>query len=168
MEVVHQSLWSRLWNRIKPQLSGKRIYIYDKLYLTRYYLWGNGSGKGFELYLHKLHQVDSFRWLHNHPWPWFLSLVLVNRYIQETYDTVTRENRTETIRWINLFRNTTRYHSISELPKGTAVSLVVVPPKSHDYEWGYWDHENEKHVPDNVVGHESAYIVKFGRKELLD
>ena len=168
MEVVERGFWGRFWERIRPQLSGKKIFVYGKPYLTRYYLWGNGSGRSYEIYLHNMHDIDSFRWLHNHPWPWFLSLVLVNRYEQETYETTQKVRRHETIRWVNLFRNTTRYHSIRALPKGSAWTLVLVPPKKQNYEWGYWNDETQSHVPDNLVGHESARVVEFGRKKLLD
>ena len=50
------------------RFGGKTIFVYDKLYLTRYYILGDGSGTWFEIYVHHMHATDSFRWLHNHPW----------------------------------------------------------------------------------------------------
>ncbi|MCY4143426.1 MAG: hypothetical protein OXG08_07060 [Gammaproteobacteria bacterium] len=150
------------------QISGKTIFVYDKPYLTRYYLIGNGSGKTFEVYLHYMHKVDEFRWLHNHPWNWFLSLVIYGSYWQETFNSKTRRHSRQHIRLFNLFRKTSQYHAIRELPTGSAWTVVVTPPKRRNYEWGYWDPASECHIDDATVGHESASTVTFGRKTLLD
>ena len=72
------------------------------------------------------------------------------------------------IRWFNVFRGLNRYHSIRELPRGSAWTLVLAPPKLKDYNWGYWNDETNEHVEDNVIGHESAHIEIFGNKQLKD
>lgn len=154
--------------RLLRSVSGKIIFVYDKPYLTRYYLLGNGSGSTFEVYLHHMHKVDEFRWLHNHPWTWFLSLVLSGSYWQETFDSSSRQHSKQHIRRFNLFRGTSHYHAIRNLPKGSAWTLVVAPPKRRDYEWGYWDPATESHIEDVAIGHESAKTVTFGKKKLLD
>lgn len=159
---------NRLLKWFLRNTSGKTIFVYDEPYLTRYYLFGNGSGKSFEVYVHHMHKVDEFRWLHNHPWRWFLSIVLAGSYRQETLDRRTGSSRHQHIRRLNLFRRFERYHAIRELPRGTAWTLVIVPPKCHDYEWGYWDSENGCHVADETIGHESARTKTFGKKILED
>ncbi len=155
-------------HKFLKRFGGKTIYVYDKLYLTRYYLLGDGSGKSFEIYVHNMHATDSFRWLHNHPWKWFLSFVFSGSYIQDTYDRNTNMFGKQHIRWFNVFRGLNRYHSIRELPRGSAWTLVLTPPKLKDYDWGYWNDETNEHVKDNVIGHESAHIEIFGNKQLKD
>ncbi|MXW54862.1 MAG: hypothetical protein F4X44_04335 [Gammaproteobacteria bacterium] len=155
-------------NWLLQKTSGKTIYVYDEPYLTRYYLLGNGSGKSFEIYVHHMHKIDEFRWLHNHPWRWFLSIVLSGSYWQETLNCRNGKHKHEHIRRLNLFRKLDQYHAIRELPKGTAWTLVVVPPKQHDHQWGYWDTETSCHISDETIGHESARTETFGRKVLKD
>ena len=160
---------NRLWlHRLLKRFGGKTIYVYDKKYLTRYYLWGNGSGDSFELYVHHMRATDSFRWLHNHPWKWFISFVFSGSYVQDTYNRDTKKSGKQHIRWFNIFRGINRYHSIRELPRGTAWTLVLAPPKLKDYNWGYWNDETNEHIEDNLIGHESARIEIFGNKLLKD
>lgn len=164
----HYSSPSGLLHKLLHRFGGKTIYVHDQLYLTRYYLLGDGSGRGFEVYVHHMHAVDSFRWLHNHPWHWFLSFVFRGSYEQDTFNRETSVNRKQTIRWFNLFRGLHQYHAIRSLPKGHAYTLVIAPPKIKDYEWGYWDDNTGRHIPDNKIGHESAHIKVFGSKVLKD
>ena len=159
---------TRLFQRLLRRASGKTIYIYGKPYLTRYYLLGDGSGKGPEVYVHHMHQIDDFRWLHNHPWCWFLSIMLAGSYLQETFNRKSRREKTVHIRRFNLFRGFNLYHAIRELPQGEAWTFVVVPPKTRTYEWGYWDPQSNLHVEDAKIGHESAQIKTFGSKILKD
>ena len=160
---------NRTWlHRLLRRFGGKTIYIYDNRYLTRYYLWGNGSGESFEIYVHHMHATDSFRWLHNHPWKWFISFVFSGSYVQDTYNRDTNKFGQQHIRWFNLFRSLNRYHSIRELPRGDAWSLVLAPCKLDEYNWGYWNDETNEHVEDNLIGHESARIEIFGNKQLKD
>lgn len=160
---------NRSWlHRLLRRFGGKTIHVYDKLYLTRYYLVGDGSGESFEIYVHHMHATDSFRWLHNHPWKWFISFVFAGSYVQDTYDRRTNEFGEQHVHWLNLFRGLNRYHSIRELPTGSAWTLVLTPPKLKDYNWGYWNEEANEHVEDNKIGHESARIEVFGNKVLKD
>ena len=166
-EKSYPALKGRL-HKLLSRFGGKTIYVHDQLYLTRYYLLGDGSGRGFEIYVHHMHAVDSFRWLHNHPWRWFLSFVFRGSYVQDTYNRKTKGKNKQTIRWINLFRGLHRYHAIRSLPKGQTCTLVIAPPKLKNYEWGYWDDNLNQHIEDNVIGHESAHTVVFGSKILKD
>ena len=159
---------STLLQRLLRRTSGKTIYVYGEPYLTRYYLVGNGSGRGFEVYVHNMHKVDQFRWLHNHPWNWFLSIVLSGYYVQDIFNRRTNHSKKQNIRLVNLFRGLHRYHAIRELPKGEAWTLVLVPPKKKAFEWGYWNPESQSHIQDNEIGHESARTETFGKKVLLD
>ena len=152
-------------------ISGRCIYIDNEPYLTRYYLWGNGSGKGLEVYFHFLHKPDQERWLHNHPWKWFFSIVLKGHYIQSVIEphSTHPERRIERIRFFNFFRNTERYHSISEVAKGGTWTLVIVPPKTQSQQpWGYWNEETKTHEPDDGLPNPNTETVKFGPKHLYD
>lgn len=155
-------------HRILKRFGGKTIYVHDHRYLTRYYLLGDGSGKGFEIYVHHMHDVDSFRWLHNHPWQWFLSFVVSKSYIQDVFDQSTNLRKQQHIRWFNLFRGLHRYHAIRKLPNNEAWTVVLTPPKLQNYEWGYWDEEHQLHIEDVSIGHESARTEIFGSKLLKD
>lgn len=160
---------NRNWiHRLLRRFGGKTIFVYGKRYLTRYYLWGNGSGTSFEIYVHHMHATDGFRWLHNHPWKWFISFVFSGSYIQETFNRETRTFGKQHIRWLNLFRGLNRYHAIRELPNGDAWTLVIAPPKLKNYNWGYWNDDSNEHIADSLIGHESAHIEIFGNKLLKD
>ena len=58
----------------------KLIYRGDKPYLERYYL---GSILGVTFYLHRFVSADKERDIHNHPWGWGGSLILLGSYIEE-------------------------------------------------------------------------------------
>lgn len=158
---------SRFVETILSWFSGKRIFIDEKPYLTRYYLVGDGSGTSTEIYLHHIQAIDHFRWLHNHPWPWFLSIVLRGTYTQDVAIPGIRPSETVNVRWLNFFRGQDRYHAIRSLPSGDAWSLVVVP-KKNDHVWGYWDTREQRHVPDDSLINQSSRTVLFGSKKIVD
>ena len=115
-----------------------------------------------------MHDVDPFRWLHNHPWRWFVSIVLSGGYQQDIYYSDKRKTASERIRFVNFFFGSNRYHAIRYLPKGKAWTLVLVPPKMKRSNWGYWDSVQQKHVVDDQIGHLSSHVEKFGKKRLFD
>ncbi|MCY4130597.1 MAG: hypothetical protein OXG15_15340 [Gammaproteobacteria bacterium] len=157
-------------DRIVKKLSGKRIFLNGKPYLTRYYLKGDGSGRRFELYLHFIQLKDPYRWLHNHPWPWFLSIVLRGHYAQEVLCPATNTGRKRVhVRYFNLFRGKNRYHAISDVPEKGVWTLVLVPPKSRRTErWGYWNEEDEVHEPDTGDASSDCDTVRFGAKRTFN
>ena len=156
--------------RILRGLSGKRIYLNGKPYLTRYYLLGDGSGKGYEVYLHHIQREDPYRWLHNHPWRWFLSIVLRGGYKQEVLQLPGEgPHKTQRVRFINLFRGQNRYHAITELPKKGAWTLVIVPPKMRESRrWGYWNEDAKVHEPDSGDESEGCETIRFGTKQTFN
>jgi hypothetical protein len=62
-----------------------------RLYMTRYALWGHLTGDGQSkarrwfpnLYVHQMHAPDLDPSLHDHPWPWAVSLILLGGYREE-------------------------------------------------------------------------------------
>lgn len=153
-------------SRLLQKFGGKHIYLNGRPYLSRYYLWGNGLGDGFEVYLHHIQQHDSYRYLHNHPWQWFFSIVLKGYYTQLVLNPEqSNERLVQRVRLFNLFRSSTRYHSISEVPEDGVWTLVIVPKKLRSEErWGYWNEDAGVHVPDLGEANRDCVTVRFGRK----
>ncbi len=74
----------------------------------------------WHLYLHHMHAPDADPCLHNHPWPWGLSWVLLGGYREERMVTSPVHAEMQT-RWLhapalNALRGTT-FHRISEIKK---------------------------------------------------
>ena len=155
---------------ILKRFSGKRIFLDGKPYLTRYYLVGDGSGRSFELYLHYIQLKDPYRWLHNHPWRWFLSIVLRGSYTQEVLCPATNPTRkTIRVRYLNLFRGANRYHAISDVPKQGVWTLVLVPPKSRGtLRWGYLNENDQIHEPDTGDSSSDCQTERFGPKRTFN
>lgn len=147
--------------------SGKHIFVKNQLYLTRYYLVGDGSGKGIELYLHILHDVDRYRWTHNHPWRWFMSIVLHNTYKQDVLNTETGRRYSQHIRKFSRISGQSTYHAIRELPDGPVWTLFLASQKT-GRRWGYWDEERAWHVPDEDIEANNSTTIRFGRKKIVD
>lgn len=55
-------------------------------YLSRFYLIGSRGSRWFSAALHHFHRGDSDEHLHNHPWSWFVSIVLLGGYWEQTED----------------------------------------------------------------------------------
>src|SRR5271167_2887082 len=73
-------------------------------YLTRYYFFGKDR-KFCNLYLHHFHRSDmdkgmnGYGLLHNHPWPFSLSLILVGGYDEERLQVGTQITWNRYISW---------------------------------------------------------------------
>ncbi|MCY3857395.1 MAG: hypothetical protein OXG25_00615 [Gammaproteobacteria bacterium] len=158
------------FDHILKKLSGKRIYLDGNPYLTRYYLIGDGSGRRSELYLHYIQLKDPYRWLHNHPWRWFLSIVVRGHYTQEVLrPSASTRRRRMRVRFVNLFLGRDRYHAIHDVPKKGVWTLVLVPPKSNDTErWGYWNEDEDVHEPDTGDDSVNCQTVRFGAKQTFN
>lgn len=156
-------------DRLLAKFSGRIILLDEQPYLTRYYLIGNGTGRGFELYLHHIERKDPGRWLHNHPWRWFLSIVLFGRYEQAVWHPKKETApKTRLVRLFNLFRGQDNYHNITRIPEKGVWSLVLVPPKTmiDQKKWGFWDENLNRHVPDeDMVEDHHTKIIRFGPKK---
>lgn len=123
----------------------ERIYGPDgSLYLTRYILWN----KGLRLFLHRIHRKDFDRDVHDHPWPWALSLILRGGYEElrvepgeptkewEPYQVIPgRQNRWtfQVVRRLNWIGPNT-YHRILAVQPNTW-TLFIAGPRSR--EWGF-------------------------------
>ena len=154
-------------SRFLRGLSGKHILLDGDPYLTRYYVLGNGSGKRYEIYLHHIQREDPYRWLHNHPWRWFVSIVLRGHYIEEVIDpSIDAQRKKKQVKFTNLFSGDHRYHAISDLPKEGTWTLVLVPPKiAGARRWGYWNEDEKIHEPDLGDAALHCTTIRFGPKQ---
>jgi len=75
-------------------------------YLERYHVLGI---KWFEVVLHRFVASDPDRGLHDHPWNWSVSFVLVGEYIEVIFTDHRYESRL--IRWVN-FISGCRFHRV--------------------------------------------------------
>lgn len=66
--------------RITATLPCRLIKLNDKSYLERYYV---GRLFGLVWYLHRFVSSDDERAVHDHPWSWSASLILVGGYLEE-------------------------------------------------------------------------------------
>lgn len=147
--------------------------IYDRSgrfpYLSRYYLTGtprmpDGSEpfaggeprKGIiwpespALYLHHFHRGDDDKALHNHPWRWAVSLVLVGGYSEERRVTEPRttyrvERRLVRPGALNFISHNT-FHRVDLLdPAEGSWTLFLTGPRVSS--WGFWDRVTHEFIP---------------------
>jgi hypothetical protein len=164
-EGVSMSLARRIVETIAGWLPPPRV-IYDhegkSPYLSRYYLKGrptmpdgsdpfgpDGAPKreavwreGIGIYLHKFHRGDDDEALHNHPWVWSRSLVLVGGYVEERriwlnppafFQVERRIVRPPS--WNKI--DADDFHRVDLIEKD-CWSLFISGPKTGK-SWGFWD-----------------------------
>ncbi len=108
------------------------------------------SEERWGLYLHRFHRGDDDQELHNHPWRWALSLILVGGYWEERrvsnglpfpgYRVERRIVRPWTFNRIDA----DDFHRV-DLLEEDAWSLFFVGPKFQS--WGFWNRETERFMP---------------------
>lgn len=109
------------------------IDVQGQPYLERYWLCGLPGGGA--LYLHRFLAPDDARGLHDHPWPWALSLVLVGGYDELRGDPwLVSSCRTVRPGRINLILGST-WHRIAALRGREAWTLFAHGPKTK--RWGF-------------------------------
>lgn len=114
----------------------KRI-IRDKsdhgVYLTRYYLIRTAV---IEIVIHHILRADGEKRLHDHPWNWAFSLILVGSYLEERSSDKTRV-AVKVFRpgQINLIRSAT-WHRIADLLSEDVWTLFVHGPRVQSWSFG--------------------------------
>lgn len=130
-----------------------RIQVAGRPYLDRHYIAGPEPSSGFPpgmrlrlrwlpftIYLHRFHDGDRDRDLHNHPWH-AASLILYGGYREEWR---TRDHRVlaRTIRPGRLHRfGPDHFHRVELLRVDEAWTLFAVGPK-RGRRWGFWNRES--------------------------
>jgi len=135
-----------------------------RLYMTRYALWGHLTGDGQagfrarlpNLYLHQMHAPDLDPALHDHPWPWALSWVMLGGYCEERFKgrqendlarywgPVSSEQGYENSkaqRWlqapaVNVLRGST-FHRLAALADEPTFTLFLAGSRAGKKPWGY-------------------------------
>jgi hypothetical protein len=123
----------RLCRRIADRRPCRLIDVDGRPYLERYFLATLPGGGA--IYLHRFLAPDPDRGLHDHPWPWALSLVLAGGYVEARGDPW-GERRRRAVRpgRLNLIRGTT-FHRIVALAAGEAWTLFAHGPRVKP--WGF-------------------------------
>lgn len=120
-------------------------------YLTRFYLFLKERNFG-NIYIHHFHRSDmdkgmhGYGLLHNHPWPWAFSIVLVNGYIEErrtkSGNVIQRKVKPGTIN----FLTHNDYHRV-DLIGNEAWSIFITGPRKLNMDWSFWDRVTNKYTP---------------------
>jgi hypothetical protein len=143
---------TRLLAWLSARLPLRVIAIEHDVYLLRYYVFGRLPERFFpnvkprlgwfpwSVYLHHFLRPDRDRELHNHPWRWALSLVLVGGYEEDRFgdDGVVYTRR---VRFASLIRHGD-FHRIRRLRLHHAWSLFIAGPKVSS--WGFLDPETRE------------------------
>lgn len=112
-------------------------------YLSRFKLfgWMPGDTRRWPIgvYLHRFHRPDNDDALHNHPWKWAFSLVLVGGYMEALPNGKKRVR----LPWSWRVLKANSYHSITTILDDTW-TLFIVGPKASS--WGFWV-PGRGHVP---------------------
>lgn len=119
-------------------------------YLTRYYLFG-ADRKWGNIFLHHFHSSDKDMapsgtyYLHNHPWPWSFSIILVGGYVEErrrTDDSI--EERTYLPGSFNTLTDKD-FHRV-DLIGNDGWSLFFTGWRSDKRSWGFWDRVTKEYL----------------------
>lgn len=119
-------------------------------YLTRYYLFG-ADRKWGNIFLHHFHSSDKDMapsgtyYLHNHPWPWSFSIILVGGYVEERRrpdDAL--EERTYLPGSINMLTDKD-FHRVDLIGKD-GWSLFFTGWRSDKRSWGFWDRVTKEYL----------------------
>jgi len=126
----------RLLFRLCDRLPCRIIADAAGVYLERYYL---GRMFGWTFYLHRFVAPDPGEALHDHPWPFALSLVLTGGYKEWRGDLASVAAAKVHARWlrpgrINLIRGGD-FHRVAAVAPGGAFTLFAHRP--HRLAWGF-------------------------------
>lgn len=117
---------NRLLYWLTAKLPCRIIADEDAPYLERYYL---ATVLGVRFYLHRFVGDDPARGLHDHPWPWAVSLILFGRYLEET------RSGTRLVRWVN-FLSGDSFHRVLLLG-GRPVWSLFAHRAAYVKPWGF-------------------------------
>ena len=116
----------RLLLALTARLPARVISDGNGPYLERYYL---GSAFGARAYLHRFLASDPDRGLHDHPWPWAVSLILAGWYIEQ------RRDGDHVRRWLNVLTGDTFHRVVMPHGAREVWTLFIHGPRCK--EWGF-------------------------------
>lgn len=101
-------------------------------YLERAYLF---SALGHRFYLHRFVDSDPDRGLHDHPWPWAFSIILLGRYLEFT------RSGSRVVRWFSFLLGD-NFHRVVMLDSRPVWTLFVIRARNAK-PWGFWRVEDD-------------------------
>lgn len=112
------------------------------LYLSRWLLY---RGKSRSVFIHRFHQSDEDRDLHNHPWSKSKSFILKGGYIEERRSVykpyVVTRHVVKPFTWNHIDHDT--FHRV-DLLSGECWSLFFAGKRVQS--WGFWDRDKDTFV----------------------
>lgn len=151
-----------LWEWLKMLLTGTpHRRIQDGEYIDRWYIIPRNSF--FNIYLHRYHGGDQFRYPHDHPWN-SISIVLRGALIEENYTHIAGWNsdfscQVEVLKPFRpKYRTAEAIHRVL-LPdggEGKTWSLFITTRKRRG--WGFWIDEGKTFVPWDSTAREEFYM----------
>lgn len=131
---------NKLFYKLTNYLHCRVILVEGKSYLERYYITKH-------IYLHRFISGDGDRHVHDHPWAWAFSIILLGGYLEET-GLGKRINR----KFFN-FISSTYYHRILSVEPKTWTLFVRGKMIKR---WGFLDY-NGKYTFAKVSGKQKDY-----------
>jgi len=128
---------------IKKHFRSQTIQFDGDPYLTRYYIFSN---RFFGLYLHEFHRADNDRDLHNHPWLFAASFVLIGHYIEQK---LTRSLEHRRIGKFN-FISGGCFHRIAKISPNLHTLFLRGPQKAGN-KWGFLRAKDSEVIFDEFV-----------------
>ena len=121
----------------------------------------------FGLKLHYFYIGDEDRQLHNHPWKWAVSYIILGGYLEERRNdnTFAVETRDVTPGSLN-FISGECFHRVIKKPDAKHVwTLFLTGPRTKD--WGFWNRDTQEYTSyeDYVTSDEQGYINRTKNKE---
>ncbi|RQZ08943.1 hypothetical protein DF105_01185 [Burkholderia stagnalis] len=115
--------------RISGRLPCRIISVSSRPYLERYYLF---TLFGVRVYLHRFVGSDPDRELHDHPWPWAISLIVAGWYYEQT------RAGTTVVRWFNALTGDTFHRVILPRDHGVHECWTIFVHRAADVKpWGF-------------------------------
>lgn len=111
----------------------------DAIYLIRYYVIRTSR---FEITLHQFLRSDPDPRLHNHPWQWAISLLIVGGYVEERLEDNRIRSRTLRVGRFNPIRDST-FHRVSALLDSDAWSVFIHGRRIREWHFLEADFSNE-------------------------
>lgn len=115
------------------ELPCKIIMDGENPYLERYYLF---TLRNTRFYIHRFVASDPSRGLHNHPWRWAISIVLLGYYYEHTHYGISRIN------WINGLVGDS-FHRVILPANRKDVWTFFFHQKNRAKHWGFLENKNQ-------------------------
>lgn len=100
----------------------------ERPYMERYFL---ANFLGITFYIHRFVGSDPDRGIHDHPWPWALSLILSGWYLEHS------RSGTKPVLWTN-FLLADSFHRVELPPNVDEVWTLFIHRDKKAKNWGFW------------------------------